>query len=245
MRRLLWPALATAVALAILVSLGVWQIHRLHWKVALIARVEAGLAAAPLPAPGPETWAGLDLTDLEYRPVTAAGHYLNDEEIFVNETLTEPHGALGGYGFFVITPFVTDDGWIVYVNRGFVPRDKKDPATRPGSRIEGETTIVGPVRLPHQRRWYMPADNVAGNEWFSRDPALYAAAEGHASATVAPYYIDARFDPSLPDGLPQGGETIVSFPNNHLQYALTWFGLATGIAGMFAAFAWQTLRGED
>ncbi len=244
MRRLLWPAVATALSLAILVSLGVWQIHRLGWKEALIARVEAGLSAAPIPAPGPDAWPTLDLGNLEYRPVTITGHYLNDEEIFVNETLTEPQGRVGGYGFFVMTPFMADAGWIVYVNRGFVPRDRKDPATRAGSRIEGETTVTGPIRQPHDRTWYMPADDIAGNEWFSHDPALYAAAQGHAAERVAPYYIDSRFDAALPGGLPQGGETIVSFPNNHLAYALTWFGLATGIAGMFAAFAWQTLRGE-
>ncbi len=142
-----------------------------------------------------------------------------------------------------MTPFVTDDGWVVYVNRGFVPRAQKDPATRPGSEIEGETTVVGPVRLPRDRSWYMPADDVARNEWFSRDPALFAAAEGHDPATVAPYTIDARFDPSLPDGLPQGGETIVTFPNNHLQYVITWFGLAAALAGVFATFAWSRLSG--
>ncbi len=242
MRRLLWPAVATAAGLAILVSLGVWQVQRLHWKEGLIARVEAGLAAQPVPAPGPDAWPGLDLSDLQYQPLAVTGHYLNDEEIFVNETLTEPHGALGGYGFFVMTPFVTDDGWVVYVNRGFVPREHKDLATRPGSEIAGETTVVGPARQPRRRAWFMPGDDVAGNEWFSRDPALFAAAQGRSPASVAPYYIDARFDPSLPDGLPQGGETIVSFPNNHLQYAITWFGLAAGLAGVFGVFAWGRLR---
>ena len=115
--------------------------------------------------------------------------------------------------------------------------ERKDPATRREGLIEGETTVTGLYRSPHGRTWYMPSDAIAGNEWFSRDPKLYAAAYGLPAASVAPYIIDARADPNLPGGLPQGGETIIDFPNNHLQYALTWFGLALGLAGVFAVFA--------
>ena len=242
MRRLLWPAVAAVAGIAVLVSLGVWQLHRLAWKAALIARVEAGLTAAPVPAPGPEEWASLDLAEAEYQPVSVTGRYLNGDEIFVNETLTGPRGPLGGYGFFVVTPLKADEGWIVYVNRGFVPRDRKSPDTRQRGLIEGETTVIGPLRQPRRRAWFMPGDRVAHNEWFSRDPALFAEAQGRSTATVAPYLIDARFEPTLSGGLPQGGETIISFPNNHLQYALIWFGLALGLAGVFAAFAWSRLR---
>src|SRR5262249_19935767 len=142
---------------------------------------------------------------------------------------TEPKGPRGGYGFFVMTPFQTAAGWIVYVNRGFIPRDLKDPAARPGSRIEGETTVSGPLRAAYDRDWFAPADDAKGNEWFSHDPRRYAAASGIAADTVAPYIIDAQVDPSVPGGLPQGGETIVDFPNNHLGYALTWLGLAAGL----------------
>ena len=88
----------------------------------------------------------------------------------------------------------------------------------------------------------MPGDNAAGNEWFSRDPALFAANASLPSPDVAPYIIDANFDPSLPGGLPQGGETVVDFPNNHLGYAITWFGLALCCAGVFLAFARGKLR---
>ncbi len=102
--------------------------------------------------------------------------------------------------------------------------------------IEGETTVVGLLRGVGSRSWFTPGDDIAGNEWFSRDPALFAAAAGLPAGEVAPYLVDARFDPDLPGGLPQGGETLVSFPNNHLQYALTWFGLAAVLLGVFAAF---------
>ena len=239
-RSLLWQALAAAVGVFILVGLGVWQLQRLQWKEALIARVDAGLTATPVPAP--RDWVHLDLTGAEYARVRVSGHFLNDREIFANATLTEPKGRLSGFGFFVMTPFQTDDGWIVYVNRGFVPRELKAPASRPGSDVEGETSVVGLLRAPIDRAWFMPADDRVRNEWFSRDPGLYAAASGIPADRVAPYLIDAAFDPSLPNGLPQGGETVIDFPNNHLGYALTWFGLAAGLLVVFGLYARGRLR---
>jgi surfeit locus 1 family protein len=136
-----------------------------------------------------------------------------------------------------MTPLATAGGWTVYVNRGFVPADRKDPATRPEGQVAGETTVTGLLRAPYDRSWFAPADNRAKNEWFSRDPVLYARASGIEPAKVAPYIIDAKFDAGLPGGLPQGGETIVDFPNNHLQYAITWYGLAAALAGVFFVFA--------
>jgi surfeit locus 1 family protein len=238
--RLLWQALAAAVGIAILVGLGVWQLQRAAWKDALIARVAAEFGGPPMAAP--TEWDGLDLAELEYRPVRVSGRFLNDEEIFATVTLTAPKGPRGGFGFFVMTPLQTDAGPIVYVNRGFVPRAFKSPDTRRGGEITGGTTVVGALRAPLARAWYMPGDDPAKNEWFSRDPRLYAEASGLPVDRVAPYYIDARFDASLPSGLPQGGETVVDFPNNHVGYALTWFGLAAGLAGVFGAYLWRQLK---
>jgi surfeit locus 1 family protein len=241
-RRLLWQALAAAVGIVILCGLGIWQLQRLAWKEGLIARVTVGLNAAPMAAPGPDRWPGLDVGAVAYERVSVHGRFLNDREVFANAALTEPKGARGGFGFFVMTPFQTDAGWIVYVNRGFVPRELKAPATRPGSEATSAATVVGPLRAPYDRDWFMPADDPAHGEWFSHDPTLYATAAGLAVPDVAPYIIDAEFDPSLPDGLPQGGETIVDFPNSHLGYAITWFGLAAALAGVFGAYAWRQLH---
>jgi len=242
-RRLVVPALFTLVGIAILVSLGVWQLERLAWKEALIARVAERLDATPVPAPGPDRWAKADLADLEYQPLTVGGHYRNDAEVHVVYALTAPHGPAGGSGYMVMTPFVTDAGWQVYVNRGFVPAARKDPATRSEGLIEGPTTVTGLFRGPAARSWFMPADDAAKNVWFSRDPALYAWANGLPVAEVAPYVIDAARLPDLPGGLPQGGETIVAFPNDHLGYALTWFGFAAALAGVFAFYVRAQLRG--
>jgi surfeit locus 1 family protein len=243
-RSLLWPTIGTLVALVILCGLGTWQVQRLHWKEALIARVDARLTKPPVPAPGPVQWATLDLTENEYQPVTVTGTFNERNEIYVVYTLTEPKGRLGGIGYFVMTPLTTPDGWIVYVNRGFVPRENRYPNQRPGSSIEGETTVTGLLRAPHGHSWFV-GDDVSDNSWFSRDPQLYAKAMGLPPAKVAPYILDADFDPSLPGGLPQGGETVVHFPNSHLGYAITWYGLAVALLGVYGVFVRRRLKGGE
>ena len=243
MRRIVLPLAAAGIAFIILCILGLWQVERLSWKEALIARVEAGLAAAPIPAPAPDAWPDLDIDAMEYRPVTVRGTFDHGREVHVVYTLVTPKGPLGGIGYQVLTPFRAAAGWWVYVNRGFVPRDNKDPATRAGGQPAGETTVSGLLRRPGQRSWFMPADDPGGNAWFSRDPALFAEASGLPAGSVAPYVIDASFDPTLPGGMPQGGETIVSFPNNHLGYAITWFGLALALAAVAIAVVVMRRRG--
>lgn len=242
MRRLIAPAIATLAVVVILCGLGIWQVQRLAWKENLIAAVATRMSAAPVPAPSPGAFAEVDPSTLEYQRVSVRGRYLNDREVHVIYSLTEPKGPVGGVGYMVMTPLQTDDGWIVYVNRGFVPAEKADPATRSQGLVEGETTVTGVIRLPADRSWFMPGDNAGKNEWFSRDPKLYAAAYRLPAGAVAPYIVDAVYDPDLPGGLPQGGETVVDFPNNHLGYAITWFGLAACAAGVFIAFAISRLR---
>ncbi|WP_421724585.1 SURF1 family protein [Bauldia sp.] len=235
-RRLVILGVFALAGFVVLVGLGIWQVQRLQWKEALIARVEAGLAADPVPAPASGSWSGIDVSAIEYQPVIVSGRYLNDREAHVVFTLTQPKGPAGGIGYMVMTPFATDDGWLVYVNRGFVPRENRAPEMRAAGLIDGPTTVTGFLRAPHQRVWFGPADDPEGNAWFSRDPAAFAVAAGLPTDTVAPYIIDAFADPELPGGLPQGGETVVSFSNNHLQYAVTWFGLALALAVVFFAY---------
>ena len=244
-QRLIVPAILAGIAFVILVGLGIWQLERLAWKEALIARVEAGLAADPVAAPGPEAWPAVDLSEVEYQPLEAAGVFDHSKEIHVVYTLTGPKGPLGGLGYQVFTPLRTDGGWWVYVNRGFVPRENKDPTTRSTGQIEGETTHGwAPSRAgqrdPGSRRATMSPETNGSRATRNCTPRR----RDCRRTTVAPYLIDARFDPELPGGLPQGGETIVSFPNNHLQYAVTWFGLAAVLVAVFAAFTLRRLR-ED
>jgi surfeit locus 1 family protein len=240
-RGLLWPTVAALIALIILCGLGTWQVQRLHWKVALIASVERGLHEPPVPAPGPDQWASLDYGDREYQRVTVSGRFDESAEAYVTYALTEPKGPHGGIGYLVMTPLVTPEGWIVYVNRGFVPRENRYPNQRPGGSIAGETTVTGLFRAPHGAPWFV-SDSVSDNSWFSRDPQLYAKAFGLPPDKVAPYVVDADFAPAIPGGLPQGGETVVAFPNNHLGYAITWYGLAAALAGVYALFVWRRVK---
>ena len=240
-RRIVLPGVLALIGIAILCGLGVWQVQRLHWKENLIATVDARIHAAPVAAPGPGAWP-VDLDRYDYQPVTVSGHFLNDKEIYVFASLLEPKGSLGGVGYRVLTPLETDGGWYLIVNRGFVPEARKDPATRAEGQLPGEVTVTGILRPADKRGMFTPANDPAGNIWFNRDPDEIAAYLKLPADKVAPYTIDAVFDPAMPGGLPQGGETIVSFPNNHLQYAVTWFGLALALAGVYLVWAWGRVR---
>ncbi|MCW2240277.1 SURF1 family protein [Azospirillum canadense] len=219
---LLLIGLLTLAGVAGLTALGVWQLERRVWKLALIDRVEERVHAAPVPAPGTAAWAAVSAESDEYRRVQAKGTFQNDRE-----TLVQAVTNLGG-GFWVLTPFHTTDGFTVLVNRGFVPPDKRDPASRAGGHTDGQTTVTGLLRMTEPKGGFLRSNDPAGDRWYSRDVAAIAAAR--SLSDVAPYFIDADGTPN-PGGFPVGGLTVVSFPNNHLQYALTWFALAIMVAG--------------
>ncbi|SDT91965.1 SURF1 family protein [Stappia sp. ES.058] len=245
-RRLFWPALATAVAFAVLLTLGSWQVARLNWKLALIERVETRVDAAPVPAPGPAAWPDLETDDWDYRPVEVRGRYL-DGEVYYYISLADARGETGGPGYFVYAPFRADRGFVVMVNRGFVPDGRRRPGTRPGSAAPGgEVTLSGLWRRDERGNMFtLEADK---GIWFVREARKMAAALGVSDpdTRIAPYSIDAGAEQTPASGLPQAGETIVSFTNNHLQYAVTWYGLALVLLAVFFAYArGEARRGDD
>lgn len=195
--------------------------HRLAWKRDLIARVEQRVHAPPVAPPGREQWPQVNAANSEYLHVIVQGRYLHGRETLV-QAVTERGG-----GFWVITPLATVDGYIVLINRGFVPPTYRDPATRAQGQIEGVTTVTGLVRISESGGAYLRANEPQADRWYSRDVAAIAAARGLTD--VAPYFIDA--DASGMQSAPVGGLTVIRFNNNHLQYALTWFGLALMVAG--------------
>ncbi len=201
--------------MACLAELAVWQIHRRAHKLDLIARVEARVHAAPTPAPGPERWAELSAAGGEYRRVTATGAWIADRSALV-QAVTE----LGG-GYWVMAPLARDDGTTVLVNRGFVPADKRDPASWQPS--PGRVTVTGLLRMPEPGGAFLRSNDPAADRWFSRDVAAISASRG--LSMIAPYFIDAEREPGG-SGLPIGGLTVIAFSNNHLLYALTWGTLA-------------------
>ncbi|MGA0564033.1 SURF1 family protein [Ancylobacter sp. VNQ12] len=223
------PLVALCALFAVVFAgLGVWQVQRLFWKLDLIARVEARLHAEPARAPAPSA-----LTpDDEYRRIALKGHFLNDRE-----TLVQAVTVLGG-GFWVLTPFVTDRGFVVLVNRGFVPPESRAPDSRAAGQIEGETGLIGLLRLSEPGGGFLRSNDPGNERWFSRDVAAIAQVRGlEQVVSVAPYFVDADGAP-VPGGSPVGGLTVVRFSNNHLVYALTWFALALMCVGA-GILAWR------
>lgn len=213
--------LGAAFVFVVLVGLGTWQVERRAWKLDLIARTEARVHALPTEAPGRAGWAAVGPDDA-YRHVRLSGRFLNDRETLV-QAVTD-YGA----GFWVLTPLRRDDGTLVLVNRGFVPGSRKDPASREAGQVSGPVTVTGLLRLTEPGGAFLRSNDPAADRWYSRDVAAIAAARGLAEA--APYFVDADATPN-PGGLPIGGLTVVAFPNNHLVYAITWYGLAAMLAG--------------
>jgi surfeit locus 1 family protein len=228
MRRdsLFWPTVFTAGALAVLIALGTWQVERLHWKEGLIAEREAAMAAPPAPLPR----RGDEARALDFHRVRATGTFMNDREFFVGAV-----DDIGHNGYQVVTPLRLADGAVLLVNRGFVPESRKDPATRAAGELQGEATVSGILRLPPAGKpaWFVPDNSPERNYWFYVDPPAMARAGGFDH--VLPFYVEADATPN-PGGLPRGGQTRIALPNNHLQYAVTWYGLAVVLVVMYAAF---------
>ncbi|WP_127089264.1 SURF1 family protein [Aquabacter cavernae] len=240
-RGLLLPTLAALVVLGVLVGLGTWQMERLAWKTELVAQVRARTSERPIPAPPPREWPDIDRAQDEYLPVTASGRFDHGRETLIYTVLSDPKGPFKGPGYLVITPLMQADGSAILVNRGFVPEDRRNPTTRAAGQVEGPVTVTGLLRLPEEANWFVPDNAPERNAWFRRDPEEIGRARG--LARVAPFTIDADGTPN-PGGLPQGGETRLSFPNKHLEYALTWYGLAVTLVGVYVAFVITRLRGR-
>lgn len=206
-------SLAAALAVAGLVSLGVWQIHRLAWKRDLIEKVESRVHATLVPAPKSAT------EDDAYRRVVATGHFLHDRATLVQASTAR------GAGFWILTPLITDGSFTLLVNRGFVPPEARARFSRPG----GQVQVTGLMRLSEPGGGFLRSNDPAADRWYSRDVAAIATAR-QLRAPVANYFIDAERN-GPPASLPIGGLTVLTFPNSHLSYALTWFALAAMAGG--------------
>lgn len=238
-RGLILPGVLSLMALAVLISLGNWQMQRLAWKENLVATISDRIRQSPQPLPPVSEWAKLNLDQFEYRVFAVSGRFHHDKEVQVYTVLSEPKGSFSGAGYWVLTPFEVDGGGIVIVNRGFVPQELKNSASGPDGQAGGQMRVTGLLRAPEQTNYFTPANDPARGAWYRREPADIVRAFGLKNA--APFMLDATGE-YRPDMLPQPNETKVSFVNNHLGYALTWYGLAATLIGVFSAFAWQRLR---
>ncbi|HVZ54681.1 MAG TPA: SURF1 family protein [Pseudolabrys sp.] len=227
------------LVLAILIGLGVWQLERKVWKENLIATMTARLDGAPRPLPPRADWPGLNPDRDEYTRVHFAAEFIDGQEALVYAAGSGVRPDIKGPGYFVFAPARLADGSVVVVDRGFVPPDRKDIATRTQGTPHGSIDIVGVMRWPESRGAFTPPDDLKTNVWYLRDPAAMAQAK-HWGA-IAPFYIDQEA-PVPPGGWPKPGKLAVHLPDNHLQYAITWFGLALGLAGVYAVWLAGRLR---
>lgn len=212
-------------------ALGYWQIERRAWKLDLIERIDARVHGDPVAAPMRDDWANVSRARDEYRKVSVTGTYRNDLETQVY-TATD-YGA----GYWVMTPLLRGDGTIVMINRGYVPTDHREADSRPESHVDGQVTVTGLLRIDEPLGTFI-RDNVPEEDrWYSRDVRAMAIKRGLNGDDVAPYFIDGDGAENLAK-LPVGGLTKISFPNNHMTYALTWFGLAA----LTIVAAWIVLR---
>ncbi|MEM7068927.1 MAG: SURF1 family protein [Pseudomonadota bacterium] len=219
------------VGIAVLAGLGTWQVNRLFWKEELIAKVEARTKLAPM-----NLHDFLDRQMLEdnwpYSPVSVEGVFDHSKEVYFYAT-----GKGGAAGWNVHTPLTLKNGKVLIVNRGFVPYSFKSPSERQDGQVAGKQTITGLVRVPlaDKPNSFIPDNAPEKREFYWRSLPQMAELMTNGSEEFVPFFVDAD-DTPVPGGFPHGGTTIISFPNNHLQYALTWYGLALALLGVGTFF---------
>lgn len=220
-----WTFVVLMLALAVTcVWLGTWQMQRLAEKDALVAAVAERLNADPVAVPSADQWADLDLEALNFQPVSLTGAFRYNQTVTVFTSLSNAKGPASGPGYWVITPFVLAEGGTVFVNRGFIPEAFQEAAVTDPQGEDGQVTISGLLRPGEPAGFMTPGPNTSDRIEWVRDPERLAAMVDPALAPFAPFYVDL---PAGPSGeLPQGGETVMEFPNNHLGYAYTWYGFA-------------------
>ncbi len=222
------------MVLAVLISLGTWQVRRLAWKESLIQTIESRVHQAPRPL---ETWFKTE-PGTDYWPVYVEGTFLHSAERHFFAT----HDGQSGY--YVYTPLETSPGAFVFINRGFVPFDRKDPATRAEGQISGKVKVTGLARsiLTAKPSWLVPDNEPSKNIFYWKDFAAMRDSAGlPAGARIPEVFIDTDKLPN-PGGLPIGGVTILDLPNSHLQYAVIWYGLAAALAIIWSALALRHMR---
>lgn len=228
--------------IAILIGLGVWQLDRKVWKENLIATLNARLSSAPGDLPPRAGWARLRESDEEFRLVTFPAEFLDGEEALVYTAGSPLRPDVKGPGYWIFAPARLAGGSVVVINRGFVPADHKDPSTRAEGTMHGIVDVVGVVRWPEKRNSFTPDDDPKNNVWYLRDSSSIATSKNWAAA--APFYID-QVAPVPAGGWPKPGKLVVNLPDNHLQYAITWFGLALALAGVYSVWLARRLLRRD
>lgn len=230
-RGLFLPSLVTLIAFAVLIALGTWQLQRKAWKEELIGTLTQRFAAAPVDLPPPAQWTSLRQDRDEFTRVKFRAEYLPGKEALVWATGSGLRDDVKGPGVFVFTPARLAAGETVAVNRGYVADQQPTGATKRPAPASGPVEITGILRWPEPKGWELTAAYDKGAQlWFVRDQR--AMAQEYGWRHVAPFYIE-RESQTPADGLPPPGPLKPNLPNNHLQYAVTWYGLALVLLAVF------------
>lgn len=215
--RLLFLLLFGLSGAATLIGLGTWQLQRLAWKQAILTEIETRIAADPVELP-----VTLDPEADRYLPVAVGGSFLPGElHVLVSIKRVGP-------GYRIIAPFQTDSGRRILIDRGFVPETEKDAPREPTS-----AEVTGNLHWPRESDGYTPEPDLVRNTWFAREVPQMAIA-----LDTDPVLIIARSPTG--DGITPMPVDTVGIPNDHLQYAITWFSLAAIWIAMTAYFLWRT-----
>jgi cytochrome oxidase assembly protein ShyY1 len=224
---LLGPGVCALVAFSILIGLGTWQIERKAWKEALIATLEKRLNDAPVALPPRSEWAGMTADNAEFTRVRLHVEFGNAPDALVYTGGSQIRDDVKGIGYFVFSPARLADGSLIAIDRGFAADKSYPPAP-------GAQDIVGYLRWPERPSWFVAAHDADGRVWTARDPPMMAARLGWGE--VAPFYIDQE-SPVPPAGVPHPSALTVRLRNEHLQYAITWYGLAAVLVVIFVLWA--------
>lgn len=220
---------ATLAGLALLLGLGVWQIQRLHWKEGLIAQIEARTKGPPITLEDALALAR-EGRDPSYWRVRVDGRFHHALERYLYAV------SDGRVGWHVITPLETEAGEMVLIDRGFVPDELKDPSSRALGEVGNLVTVTGIVRAPDTQGLFIPDNEPEANRWFWRDlQAMARSMFPEATVEVAPFYLEAEKS-NVPGGWPEDGQTRLALPNNHLQYAITWFLMAAALLVIYGLY---------
>jgi surfeit locus 1 family protein len=234
LRPALWPTLFSLPVLLVCLGLGVWQMERREWKRDILDRIAANQAA---PAMTLEELLRGDPLRHEYGKVNVTGTFLHDKEFFL-----AARSLKNKVGLHVVTPVRTDDGRIVLFDRGWIASEARDPAKRAAGQVRGRVEIAGIVRRTQEQRQFAPENAPDRNVWFHVDVPLMRRMAGAAPDPVLDgFFLDADAAPN-PGGTPIGGQTRLDIPNDHLQYAITWFLIAVALAGVYLAYHWENGR---
>lgn len=235
-RGLLLPGVVAVAAFAVLVGLGVWQLERKAWKENLIATLAERQSEAPSPLLPRIEWQSLAAATDEFRRVRLRVALDPKREARVYSGGAGLRDDVKAPGYFAFAPARLGDGTTVVINRGHVDNPNPNAALKPIAVPDGAIDVVGALRWPERPGWFVTPYSERQDLWFIRDHR--AMAQRHGWGEVAPFYIEME-SPAPPGAVPRPGQLTVKLRNDHLGYALTWFGLAAVLVGVFGFWAFR------